>query len=47
MPQTFYDWTPQGQTSLIMMAGSAVEITEFDAWMLRDWWRKLKANRGW
>jgi hypothetical protein len=30
-----------------MMAGSALEITEFDAWMLRDWWVKLKATRGW
>jgi hypothetical protein len=30
-----------------MMAGSAMEITEFDAWMLRDWWRKLKAERKW
>jgi len=43
----FYDWVPQGQTSFIMMAGSAMEITEFDAWMLRDWYRKLKAARGW
>ncbi|KAF3053467.1 hypothetical protein E8E11_009277 [Didymella keratinophila] len=43
----FYDWVPQGQTSFIMMAGSAMEITEFDAWMLRDWYRKLKAVRGW
>ncbi|OAL44453.1 hypothetical protein IQ07DRAFT_463396, partial [Pyrenochaeta sp. DS3sAY3a] len=38
----FYDWTPQGQTNFIMMAGSAMEVTEFDAWMLRDWYRKLK-----
>ncbi|KAF2713482.1 hypothetical protein K504DRAFT_487880 [Pleomassaria siparia CBS 279.74] len=43
----FYDWVPEGQTSFVMMAGSATEITEFDAWMLRDWWRKLKAVRGW
>lgn len=43
----FYDWVPEGQTSFIMMAGSAMEVTEFDAWMLRDWWRKLKAVRGW
>ncbi|THW86779.1 hypothetical protein D6C93_05273 [Aureobasidium pullulans] len=43
----FYDWVPEGQTSFVMMAGSAFEITEFDAWMLRDWWRKLKAVRGW
>lgn len=43
----FYDWVPEGQKSFIMMAGSAMEITEFDAWMLRDWWRKLKAERNW
>ncbi|KAL1594987.1 hypothetical protein SLS59_008538 [Nothophoma quercina] len=43
----FYDWVPEGQTSFVMMAGSAMEITEFDAWMLRDWYRKLKAARGW
>lgn len=43
----FYDWVPEGQTSFIMMAGSAMQVTEFDAWMLRDWWRKLKAVRGW
>ncbi|KAI4700777.1 hypothetical protein J4E81_003741 [Alternaria sp. BMP 2799] len=43
----FYNWVPQGQTNFIMMAGSAMEITEFDAWMLRDWWRKLKAERKW
>ncbi|KAF1362480.1 hypothetical protein EJ07DRAFT_174908 [Lizonia empirigonia] len=43
----FYDWVPSGQTSFIMMAGSAMEITEFDVWMLRDWYRKLKVVRGW
>lgn len=43
----FYDWVPEGLTSFVMMAGSAMEITEFDAWMLRDWYRKLKAVRGW
>ncbi|KAF7187000.1 hypothetical protein HII31_11609 [Pseudocercospora fuligena] len=43
----FYDWTPEGQSSFIMMAGSAMEVTEFDAWMLRDWWRRLKTVRGW
>lgn len=43
----FYDWEPQGQSSFIMMAGSAMEIKEFDAWMLRDWWRKMKPVRGW
>ncbi|KAJ4311000.1 hypothetical protein N0V94_008167 [Neodidymelliopsis sp. IMI 364377] len=43
----FYDWVPEGQTNFIMMAGSAMEITEFDAWMLRDWYRRLKEVRGW
>ncbi|KAL2867611.1 uncharacterized protein BJX67DRAFT_80532 [Aspergillus lucknowensis] len=38
----FYDWTPTGVTTFIMLAGSATEITEFDYWMLRDWWRNLK-----
>ncbi|RHZ49399.1 uncharacterized protein CDV56_106059 [Aspergillus thermomutatus] len=38
----FYDWTPTGQTNFIMLAGSATEITEFDVWMVRDWWRHLK-----
>jgi hypothetical protein len=27
-----------------MKAGSATEITEFDAWMLRDFWRHLKSR---
>ncbi|KAF9886842.1 hypothetical protein FE257_011089 [Aspergillus nanangensis] len=40
----FYDWTPTGVTSFIMLAGSAMEITEFDAWMARDWWRHLKSR---
>lgn len=40
----FYDWTPTGQTSFIMLAGSAMKITEFDAWMARDWWRHLKSR---
>ena len=43
----FYDWQPEGQDSFVMMAGSAFQVTEFDAWMLRDWYRKLKAERGW
>ncbi|KAL6705128.1 hypothetical protein ACN47E_007233 [Coniothyrium glycines] len=43
----FYDWTPTGVTKFIMNAGSATEITEFDAWMARDWWRNLKTKRGW
>lgn len=40
----FYDWTPTGVTSFIMNAGSATEVTEFDAWMVRDWWRNLKSR---
>ncbi|KAH7359618.1 hypothetical protein BKA66DRAFT_562256 [Pyrenochaeta sp. MPI-SDFR-AT-0127] len=43
----FYDWTPSGVSNFIMLAGSATQITEFDAWMARDWWRNLKANRKW
>lgn len=43
----FYDWVPTGMKNFLMLAGSATEITEFDAWMARDWWRKLKAHRGW
>ncbi|KAJ4355702.1 uncharacterized protein N0V89_003722 [Didymosphaeria variabile] len=42
----FYDWTPTGITNFIMLAGSATEITEFDAWMARDWWRNLKSRYG-
>ncbi|PSN74699.1 hypothetical protein BS50DRAFT_481078 [Corynespora cassiicola Philippines] len=40
----FYDWTPTGVQNFIMLAGSATEITEFDAWMARDWWRNLKSR---
>lgn len=39
----FYDWDP-GVGGFIMMAGSATRITEFDTWMLRDWWRHLKTR---
>lgn len=42
----FYDWTPTGQCCFIMNAGSASQITEFDKWMLRDWWRHLKSRYG-
>jgi hypothetical protein len=42
----FYDWTPSGQCCFIMKAGSASQITEFDRWMLRDWWRHLKSRYG-
>jgi hypothetical protein len=38
----FYDWTPTGVEGFIMKAGSASEITEFDKWMFRDFWRHLK-----
>ncbi|KAJ0374909.1 hypothetical protein COL922a_014202, partial [Colletotrichum nupharicola] len=38
----FYDWAPTGVTNFIMLAGSPSEITEFDYWMVRDWWRNLK-----
>ncbi|KAL4797760.1 hypothetical protein BDV19DRAFT_386797 [Aspergillus venezuelensis] len=38
----FYDWTPTGVSNFIMLAGSSTEITEFDYWMVRDWWRNLK-----
>ncbi|WP_051393387.1 galactose-binding domain-containing protein [Glycomyces arizonensis] len=42
----FYDWTPTGQCCFIMKAGSSATITEFDQWMLRDWWRHLKGRYG-
>lgn len=41
------DWTPTGITNFIMLAGSATEITDFDGWMLRNWWYELSRNRGW
>jgi hypothetical protein len=42
----FYDWTPTGQCCFLMKAGSAAQITEFDKWMLRDFWRHLKPRYG-
>ncbi|XTZ16367.1 hypothetical protein ACQSSU_02910 [Micromonospora echinospora] len=42
----FYDWTPSGVGGFLMKAGSAGAITEFDAWMFRDWWRHLKSRYG-
>lgn len=30
----------------IMKAGSATEITEFDQWMLRDFWHHIKSRYG-
>lgn len=29
-----------------MNAGSATRITDFDKWMLRDFWRHLKSRYG-
>ncbi|KAF5679621.1 Exoglucanase 1 [Fusarium heterosporum] len=43
----FYDWTPTGQDKFIMLAGSATEVTDFDGWMLRNWWYELSRERGW
>lgn len=40
----FYDWTPTGQNSFVMLAGSSPRVTEFDSWMFRDWWRHLKSR---
>lgn len=42
----FYDWTPSGVCCFLMKAGSATQITEFDKWMFRDWWRHLKSRYG-
>ncbi|KAJ8073857.1 hypothetical protein PM082_012135 [Marasmius tenuissimus] len=29
-----------------MKANSASQITDFDGWMLRDWWRHIKSRYG-
>ena len=42
----FYDWTPTGVSRFLMKAGTAQQITEFDTWMFRDWWRHLKSRYG-
>jgi hypothetical protein len=42
----FYDWDPLNGQGFIMKAGSATQITEFDKWMLRDFWRHLKNRYG-
>jgi hypothetical protein len=42
----FYDWDPRPGQGFIMKAGSATQITEFDTWMLRDFWRHLKSRYG-
>jgi hypothetical protein len=42
----FYDWDPLPGQGFVMKAGSATQITEFDKWMMRDWWRHLKSRYG-
>jgi hypothetical protein len=42
----FYDWSPTGQCCFLMKAGSATQITEFDKWMFRDFWRHMKSRYG-
>ncbi|MEO3751180.1 hypothetical protein [Streptomyces sp. B6B3] len=42
----FYDWTPTGVSGFLMKAGSATQVTEFDMWMARDFWRHLKSRYG-
>lgn len=43
----FYDWPPTPDVGgFIMNAGSATEITEFDKWMIRDFWRHIKNRYG-
>jgi hypothetical protein len=42
----FYDWTPTGVCCFLMKANTTNQITEFDKWMLRDWWRHLASRYG-
>jgi hypothetical protein len=42
----FYDFDPLPDEGFVMKAGSATKITEFDKWMLRDFWRHLKNRYG-
>jgi len=42
----FYDFDPLPAEGFVMKAGSATTITEFDKWMLRDFWRHLKNRYG-
>jgi hypothetical protein len=42
----FYDWTPTGVGGFLMQAGSASEVTEFDYWMARDFWRHVRDRYG-
>ena len=45
-PRRLLRLDPDRRGGFIMKAGSATQITEFDAWMLRDWWRHLKNRYG-
>jgi hypothetical protein len=42
----FYTFDPLPSEGFVMKAGSAAQITEFDKWMLRDFWRHLKNRYG-
>lgn len=42
----FYTYDPLPGEGFVMKAGSATRITEFDTWMLRDFWRHLKSRYG-
>ncbi|BCY09001.1 hypothetical protein L3i22_040890 [Actinoplanes sp. L3-i22] len=42
----FYDFDPLPSEGFVMKAGSATQITAFDKWMLRDFWRHLKNRYG-
>ena len=35
-----------GIETRVMKAGSASVVTEFDQWMLRDFWRHLRSRYG-
>ncbi len=40
------DVTPDGWTRFVMKAGSSMEVTETDGWMVRDVWRHVRADYG-
>jgi|GEM_PF-4061559 len=40
------DVTPDGWTRFVMKAGSSLEVTETDGWMVRDVWRHIRADYG-
>jgi hypothetical protein len=42
----FYDWTPTGWSSFVMLAGSSNVVTDTDGWMLRDVWRHVRSKYG-